>query len=651
MISLWIDNNPVLAQEGDSVLQAALSAGIEIAHLCDESQSGSENRCGLCLVEIAGKDDLVPACRTLVEEGMKVLTKTPKTEKAVRARAAELFSSHPADCATCVKAGNCDIQKICARYRPEIHSENVVCKTQKLLDWIDVTPQKCIRCGRCAAFLKKAGIIRTDTDVPPKHCPPFLLSGTLIDLCPSAALTDALTSKLTRSWETIKINSIDVTDAVGAGIKVETTKQHEIVRISPAPGCLISDKARFCSDGLHINRLDRPYARINGRLKECSWTEAFVTIASKIKETAPEKTAALIGDFADCESMLALKDLFALIGAKAIDARTDSQMYLDLNSRQSRLFNTPFSRIKDADFLLSVGARISDLAPAVGWQLRQNKMPKAFVGLNEEADLPYEVLGATPQVLKDILNGSGIGAVMLKRARKPMIVVGPSVLRRNDAAAVMDLICRICAKYDVIRSDWNGYNFLSQKTTLIGAAELGMITAEPLRPKIEKGDFDFVYLLNEDTVSRSQSGNAFTVYQGVYASRAAQDADVILPGLAFSEKKATYVNAEGRAQSTAVVSPPFGMAREDWKILRALSEYLGTAPLPYDDLEDIRDYLAGENVIFYNRGEITAADNVSFGTPGETEETPFYARDDIFDDELCRQSEYAVVLKKGLLSK
>lgn len=648
MISLWINDKAVEVREGSSVLQAVLSAGVEIAHLCDSRVPESNGWCGLCLVEVSGADVPVLACRTPAEEGMKVFTKTPKAVAAVRARAAELFAGHPAACAVCVKAGACDIQKICASVRPEIQSGAAAGKKRRLLDWIDVTPEKCIRCGRCVAFLKKAGVSLPNETTPPVFCPPFLLSGTLIDLCPSAALTNAAEKKLTRPWETVKTQSVDVTDAVGAAVEIETL-QGEIVRVKPAePGGLISDKARFCSDGLRINRLDRPYARINGRLKECSWTEAFVTIASKIKSTPPEKTAALIGDFADCESMLALKDLFALSGAKAIDARPDDTMYFDLNSRQSRLFNTPFTRIKEADALLSIGVRVSDLAPAVGWRLRGNKMPKAFVGLSEEADLPYDVLGASPQVLNDILNGTGSGALMLKRAEKPMIVVGPSVLQRNDAAAVMDLICRICVKYNVIRSDWNGYNFLHGKTTLAGALELGLVSREPLRPKIKNGEFDFVYLLNEDGVSRSDLGGAFTVYQGIYACAAAQEADVVLPGLAFSEKRATYVNAEGRAQSTAVVSPPFGMAREDWKILRALSEYLGTAPLPYDDLEDIRDYLAGENVIFYNRGEIAAADNVAFGQPGQIGEAPFNAENDIFDDELCRQSEYAAVLKRAL---
>lgn len=649
MINLQINDRSVDVPKGSSVLQAVLSAGFNIPHMCDDRVPETNGWCGLCLVEIAGKEGLVLACRTAAEQGMEVFTETSKILSAVRVRAEELFASHPAACSVCVKAGACDIQKICASFLPEIRSGTVAGEKNKLLDWIDVTPKKCIRCGRCIAFLKKSGAAAAAETMPPTSCSPFLLSGTLADLCPSAALTNAAFDKLTRPWETVKTKSIDVTDAVGNAVEIETACS-EIVSVKPVdPDGLISDKARFCLDGLRINRLDRPYARIDGRLKECSWTEAFVTIASKIKSIAPEKIAALIGDYADCESMSALKDLFALLGARAIDARPDGMTYFDLNSRQAHMFNTPFSEIKEADALLSIGVRVCDIAPSVGWSLRNNQMPKAFVGLKKDADLPYDVLGETNRVLEDVLNGTGKGAEMLACAKKPMIIVGPSVLKRDDAAAVMDLICRICAKYNVIRNDWNGYNFLHAKTTLPGALALSLISPQPLRPKIKNGEFDFVYLLNEDSISRSETGNAFVVYQGVYASVAAQDADVVLPALSFGEKKATYVNTEGRAQSTAVVFPPFGMSREDWKILRALSEYLETAPLPYDDLDDIRDSLAGKNVIFYNRGDVVPADNVPFGKSGRLSEAPFIVKDDLFNDELCRQSEYAVVLKRAFL--
>lgn len=646
MIDLWIDDQPVQAQEGNSVLQAALSAGIEIAHFCSDCAVRTARHCGLCLVRIEGEEGLVFACRTPVRQGMKVLTHSDQINDAVRLKAAELFGSHPADCGVCVKAGDCAIQKICAKYRPDIKSKTTELKKRKLLNKINVTQDKCIQCGRCTAFLRKCGFPVSMETMPPVVCPDFLLSGTLVDLCPAAALTDATQKKLIRSWETVQTQSVDVTDIAGSPIKIETY-QGEIIRVhSSNAATLISDKIRFCFDGLRINRLDRPYARIDGRLKECSWTEAFVTIASKMKSVPAHRMAALVGGFSDCESMLALKDLFALLEADAIDARPDPVMYFDLNSRQSWLFNTPFERIKEADALLTIGARICDQSPEIGFLLRQNRMPKAFIGDAADADLDYEFLGNSPQILKEIADGSGTASLMLKRARHPMIVVSDNVLQRQDAPAIMDMIYQIAQKYNVIREDWNGYNFVSAKVGLTAALELKMVSQTPLKPKIKKGEFDFVYLLNEENMTRADLGGAFTVYQGIYASAAAQEADVILPSLAFTEKRATYVNAEGRAQSTAVVCAPFGMAREDWKILRALSEYLETAPLPYDDLDDVRDYLAGENMIFYQRGEIARSENIPFGVSGQINNDPIKPVENVFDEEIYRQSENAALLKK-----
>ncbi|MBO4643124.1 MAG: molybdopterin-dependent oxidoreductase, partial [Alphaproteobacteria bacterium] len=407
---------------------------------------------------------------------------------------------------------------------------------------------------------------------------------------------------------------------------------------------LISDKARFCLDGLSKNRIDRPYKRINGRLTECSWTEALTAVAEKMKTISADKMAGLIGEYADCESMLALRDLFALKGANAIDARPDG-MYFDTHSRQSWLFNTPFSRICEADALLCVGADVDALAPAVAWRLRQNPMPKGFVGKKTNSCLPYEALSNKPVILEDILNDLGRGAALLRQARKPMIIVGASVMQRSDAAAIMRLICQISQYYSVIREDWNGYNFLTDKTTVLGALELGLIPEEPLRPKMKSGRFDLIYLLNEDRFQRSDAPEAFVVYQGIYASDTAREADVVLPSLSFAEKKATYVNAEGRAQSTAVALPAFGQAREDWKILRALSEYLETAPLPYNDLDDIRDALAGKSIVFYSRGEIHKAENKEFGVAGKLSDEPIDSFCDSFADELSRQSEHAKMLR------
>ncbi len=646
MINLKINDKPVQALKGSTVLQAALSAGINIAHLCYDEILGINGKCNLCFVQLKDVKAPVLACQTEVGEGMEVFTQTEEVRELIRENAQKLLKSHPADCALCLKGGACAIQRICTQYRPEIEISYQKANSENLKEWIKISQDKCIHCGRCLSFLKKAGVKVKKETTPIEDFPFFHLSGTLTDLCPAGALSRGNLDQLIRPWEMKTQNSIDVTDATGSGVEIKTF-QGKIVDVRPQSlDRLISDKARFCLDGLRYNRLDRPYVRIGSDLKECSWTEAFVTIASKIKDIPPDKIGALVGNYADCESMLALKDIFSLLGASSIDAGMREMMTFDLDSRQSWLFNTPFDRIKEADALLAIGTRISEQAPGVDWIIHNGNIQKALIGEDPFCPSDYEQLSASPVILQEILDGNGRGALFLKQAEKPMIVVGPAVLQRKDALALLDVIYRICIKYGVIRDDWNGYNFLHEKATLIAALELGMVSKRPLKPRLKAEGFEFVYLLNEDDISRDQLEGAFVVYQGIFASSAAQAADVILPSLAFTEKRATYVDMQGRAQSTAIVSPSFGLSREDWKILRALSEHLGITPLPYNDLDGIRDYLAGENIIFYERGEIHKAGNEPFGRKGEIDPAALKIDVDVFNDELSRQSQGALMLKQ-----
>lgn len=528
-----------------------------------------------------------------------------------REQLSDLLKRHSVDCLTCPKAGKCEIQELCARWQPKIKTLPVENENVDLGMLIERHPERCIRCGSCAEFVRAAG---EKADTLPISKPVLSpLSGTLIDICPAGALTDKTQKKLIRVWETAAVQSIDVSDAALADIKIETAAG-EIVRITPASEMPISDTARFSFDGLRVNRLDRPYVRENGVLKECSWAEALTAVADKLKTVSPQKAAALVGKFADGESMLALRDLLAAFGAHAVEARAGTE-YFDGNSRQFHLFNTPFAKIKEADALLTIGVDLSEVLPAIDFVIRQNPMPR-----------------------KEISDLSALETEKLfDSAKNPMVIVGAGVANRQDAASAFEAIYRFCKQKNVIRDDWNGYNFVSDNTAFVGAAELGLISETPLRPEIAAGKFDFVYLLDDDSVSRADLGDAFVVYQGFCASRAARAADVILPGVAPTEKHATYVDAQGIAKSTAPALPPFGQAREDWKILRALSEYAGTMPLPYDDLDAVRDALAGTSVVFYKRGELASASDESFGTKGElsgeTVKSPDYK-----PDEICKNS-------------
>ncbi len=544
------------------------------------------------------------------------------TEQAQK-RAVKALARHPAACGRCVRAGACEIQDFCVQNRPDLPDFPYAPKLRKLSERISVEEGKCVGCGRCAAFLKQMGQPENG-EMPPVGKYDFPLSGTLIDLCPAAALTDATRRDVVREWDIVRRDSVDITDGVGAEIEIGT-RGTEIVRVrAKNDGEVISDRARFGYARYGENRLDSPYVRENGRLKKCDWKTALTAVAEKMAATAPERMAGLIGNEADCESMLALRDLFALFRARAIDARPNgAAAYFDASSRLFRLFNTPFSFVAEADALLCVGARFDAEAPAIGRLIRMNDMPKAFVG--DAPDLPYDIIEKSAGALQNAFDDTGKIAKMLKRAKKPMIVVGLPVLNRPDAPAVMRLIFDLCLKYGVVRTDWNGYNLLNGRTGFIGAAELGLVPPEPLMPKIKSGAFDFVYLLNRDDFDRADAPGAFVAYQGIFASEAARKADVVLPALSCFEKRATYVNMAGNAAETARATPPFGQSREDWKILRALSELTPFAPLPYDDLAEVRDRMAGENVIFYHRDEIAPAEIKPFGVAGTVLNTPVFS--------------------------
>lgn len=654
LLHFFINGREAEALPGSTVLEACLRVHVDIPHLCFNEMLKTSGVCGLCLVCLENKSsEPVLACKTAVTEGLHVFTDTASVKEARREKIRALLKTHPAGCTVCPRAGNCAIQKICFKYAPPDMDICVLPSREKIKisPLIECTPDKCISCRRCVNFLKEAGTPAEEALVPLKTFPASELSGNLLEFCPAAALTNATVKKILRSWELTRTDSIDVMDAVCHPVHIDSDGR-DIVRILPRDadeikGALISDKARFSFDGLRVNRLDRPYTRVDGRLKECSWTEAFMALVSKMKSVKPERMAALIGDFADCESMMALRDMMALAGAKAVDARPGTA-YFDVENRSSWLFNTPFRDIAQADALLMIGVNLRRDAPAVNWLITQNPMPKAYIGEKISVTSACDFIGETPAVLEKILAGENAFSKTLEKAEKPMIIVGTDVLERPDAAAVMDLVYKTAVKYKVIRAGWNGYNLLHKKASVAGALELGLISETPLRPRIKAGDFDFVYLLNDDSVTRDDLADSFVVYQGIYAGTAAQSADILLPSLAYTEKRATYVNMAGIAQSTAVVLPPFGSAREDWKILRALSEFLGTVPLPYDDLDGVRDYLAGENIIFFERGKAHPADPAPFGKPGQPEETTFKTGDGFFDgDEICRQSATMQALKKA----
>jgi NADH-quinone oxidoreductase subunit G len=449
------------------------------------------------------------------------------------------------------------------------------------------------------------------------------------------ALTNKAYSFLARPWELKKTESIDVFDAVGANIRVDT-RGGEVLRVMPRLNEEINeewlaDKGRYSVDGLKRQRLDRPYVRKDGSLQPASWAEAFQAIADAAKATSGAKMAAIAGDMADAEAMVMLKDLMTALGSRSFDCRQDGAL-LDPENRGSYLFNSGIAGIDEADALLIIGSNPRWEAPVLNARIRKRYLAGGFkVGvIGPQVDLTYkaEYLGAGPQTLADVANGSNAFAEVLKGAKKPMIIIGMGALTRADSAAVLALAAQVAETCGAVSEDWNGFNILHTAAARVGGLDVGFVPGpngrdvEGILQGAEKGEIDFVYLLGADEIAMNRLGKAFVVYQGSHGVAGAMRADVILPGAAYTEKNATFVNTEGTMQRTRLAVFPPGDAREDWTIIRALSDVLGHK-LAQDTLAQVRDRLASVSAVFDEDTPVIAAKLAAFGTAGAVDGAAF----------------------------
>jgi NADH-quinone oxidoreductase subunit G len=393
----------------------------------------------------------------------------------------------------------------------------------------------------------------------------------------------------------------------------------------------ISDKTRHAIDGLRYQRLDRPYVRKAGKLVEATWDEAFKTISERLGKLEGGKIAAIAGDQCDAESMVALKDLMANLGSPNIDCRQDGAM-LD-GPRGSYIFNPGIHGIDQADAILLIGTNPRLEAPVLNARIRKRYLHGGHVAIGSigpVADLTYpaERLGAGPATLGELVEGRHGFFEKLKAAKNPLMIVGMGALARADGAAVLALARELADKLGAVREDWNGFAVLHTAAARVGGLDLGLVPGPGGRDVAgilagcEKGEIAAVYLLAADEIDTKRLGKAFVIYQGHHGDAGAHRADVVLPGAAYTEKPGTYVNTEGRVQLAFRAAYPPGDAREDWAILRALSERLGKT-LPYDTLDQVRARLVAVNSAFAQLDQQAAGHWGSFGTPGKPSDQPF----------------------------
>jgi NADH-quinone oxidoreductase subunit G len=638
MTKLIVDGKEIDVPPEYTLLQACEAAGAEIPRFCFHERLSIAGNCRMCLVELKGSPKPIASCAWGVRdcrpgpkgEPPEVHTRTPMVRKAREGVMEFLLINHPLDCPICDQGGECDLQDQAMAYGVDAsrYQENKRAVEDKYIGALVKTIMtRCIHCTRCIRFaaevagVPELGAIGRGEDMEIttylEQAMTSELQGNVVDLCPVGALTNKPYAFAARPWELNKTESIDVMDAVGSAIRIDT-RGREVMRILPRVNDdvneeWISDKTRHVVDGLRTQRLDQPYIREDGRLVPATWSAAFDDVAAKVKAAHANLIGAIVGELAAVEEVFALKDLMTRLGVANLDCRQDGAGLDPRRGRASYLFNATIAGIEQADALLIVGANPRREAAVLNARIRKRwrmgNFPIGLIGERIDLTYPYEFLGAGAETLADVAAGTHPFGARLRDAARPLVIVGMSALTRSDGAATASLAAKAALELGTRAEGWNGFSVLHTAASQVGALDLGFVpgagglTASQMAAT---GALDVAVLLGADEVEIAPG--AFVVYIGTHGDRGAHRADVILPGAAYPEKSGIYVNTEGRVQMAGRASFPPGDAREDWAILRASSDVLGHR-LPYDSLAQLRQALFRAHPHLQRIDRITAGDS------------------------------------------
>eukprot|EP00899_Mesostigma_viride_P014091 jgi/Mesvir1/22683/Mv14106-RA.1 len=611
-VEVEINGTPIQVDKGMTVLQACEAAGVSVPRFCYHQRLSVAGNCRMCLVEVEKSPKPVASCAMPLMPGMKVKTETPLVKKAREGVMEFLLLNHPLDCPICDQGGECDLQDQALVYgsdRSRFLETKRSVVDKNLGPLVKTVMTRCIHCTRCVRFASEvAGVPELgttgrgrDTEITTYVEKLFdsEVSGNVIDLCPVGALTSKPFAFTARPWELKSTESIDVMDGMGCNIIVNS-RGVEVMRVLPRVNEevneeWISDKSRFAYDGLKRQRLAKPMikAPATGLLEEARWPDALSAVAEAAKGVPGDRMLAVAGKMADAESIIALKDLMSRLGCSNLRAEEDG-LDAEADVRSAYVCNTGLARMEEADVLLLVGTDPRTEAPVLNIRLRRAAVNAglrvASVGAPLKLNYPHTQLGEDTDTLLRIAEGRHPFCATLAQAKRPMVVVGSGVLKRKDKDSLLHALNTIVHQAGLVKPGWNGYNVLHASASRVAALDLGFVpgprAAHAPPPK-------FVYLLGADNeeVIAGIPDDAFVVYQGHHGDVGARRANVVLPGAAYTEKAATFVNTEGRVQHTRAAVSTVGESRDDWKIVRALSEIMGKT-LPYDDLEAVRARLA-----------------------------------------------------------
>ncbi|HLX16256.1 MAG TPA: NADH-quinone oxidoreductase subunit NuoG [Bradyrhizobium sp.] len=639
MTKLIVDGKEIDVPAEFTLLQACEAAGAEIPRFCYHERLSIAGNCRMCLVEVKGGPKPVASCAWGVRdcrpgpkgEPPEILTRSPMVKKAREGVMEFLLINHPLDCPICDQGGECDLQDQAMGYGVDTSrfAENKRAVEDKYLGaLVKTSMNRCIQCTRCVRFaaevcgVPEMGATGRGEDM---EITTYLetaltseLQGNLVDICPVGALTSKPYAFAARPWELGKTQSVDVMDGVGSAIRVDT-RGREVMRILPRVNEAvneewISDKTRHIVDGLRTQRLDRPYIRQNGQLRPASWSEAFAAIAAKMSRIDGKRIGAIAGDLAAVEEMFALKELlskcgsvnFAVQGGDAFDPKA---------GRASYIFNPTIAGIDKADALLIVGSNPRKEAAVLNARIRKRwrsgQLKIGVIGAKADLTYAYDYLGAGTDSLNELAAGKHSFAEVLKNAKNPIVLVGAGAAARHDGSAVMALVAKLALDVGAVKDGWNGFAVLQDTASRVGAFDIGFTPGAGGLTSVEMttfGTLDILFLLGADEIKAPDG--TFVVYIGTHGDRGAHRADVILPGAAYTEKSGIFVNTEGRVQMANRAGFPPGEAREDWAIIRALSEALGKK-LPYDSLAALRQ------AIFKAVPRLMRIDQIEAGNPAD----------------------------------
>jgi len=611
MLKLKVNNIDVEVEEGLTVLQACEKAGVEIPRFCYHEKLSIAGNCRMCLVEMEKSPKPVASCAMPAAEGMNIKTNTAFVEKARKGVMEFLLANHPLDCPVCDQGGECDLQDQSMFYgvdksRFKENKRSVPEKNMGPLIKTQMT--RCIHCTRCVRFatevagVPELGAIGRGEDM---QITTYLeqsmqseLSANVVDLCPVGALTSKPYVFEARPWELKKTETIDVMDAIGSNIRVDTY-DWEVKRVLPIVNEdineeWISDKTRYACDGLLNQRLDTPFIKYNGKFEKASWDEVYKIIKSKFENTSKEKISGFVGDLTNMETAYIFKEFFdRTLASQNYESRSDNR-FTDISRRENYLFNSTINGIEESDLILLIGANPRYEATILNARIRKSYLNNntKIISLSDLGDLtyPYESLDGQTQTLKNIFDGNHDVSKKILAASKPVVIIGESLLKSSSSRYFFNKIKKFMSQNNKNNDEWKSLNILSCDASTVGNFDLGLVNENNnLLEDLQKNKFEIIYLVGQDNLNFKKK-DEFVIYQGSHGDKGAEIADIILPGSAYTEQDGYFTNLEGKLQKAYKASYPPGEAKEDWQIINELAEIMNNRKL-FNDKEELESSL------------------------------------------------------------